>query len=431
MRKKVLWALMAALLVVTACGKTDDDKDNPRIEAESGEMDANAEPGETNADADEANADAESHETNVDTQPGGIKMESSSEKTEDGTDKESASKEAAPTDAMKERFGERCISEQTFEVELSEYEGKVWFVPFVPSWDNPEFHMQIIQNDEVLVDISGYVPKELSRAGKRFQSLDAVSFYDINYDGETDIILIETCGDTTFAAVYYGFAHDFDGGRYTDFIIQTELSNILSEQAEEMSIAGIRSFLGGKRNGEFADYREAYETLMEFCALKHPGWQYDLIYFDEDDVPELTAGNTGYSISMYTYRDGTIYKVIDDWGYGAMGNPGYEYVPYQNSLRNYNADHAGLILYTTYMRMGMRHSMEEVVEIKTYHFDDANQNGMPDEAEKDSFGKYSVSYIDGREVSDEECAAYDVGGYEWMETNKDMEELTALLRMAE
>lgn len=73
-------------------------------------------------------------------------------------------------------------------------------------------------------------------------------------------------------------------------------------------------------------------------------------------------------------------------------------------------------LYTTYMTASTRHTMETVVQIETYNFDDANGNGIPDENEMGSMGYYSVSYINGAEASPEECAAYDAGGYEYMET---------------
>lgn len=163
--------------------------------------------------------------------------------------------EATQTDDRKIQFGENCIAEQTFEVELSEYSGKVYFVPFAPSEDNQGFCMQIIQDGEVLTDIHTYVPMEL--AEETFSSLDAVSFYDVNYDGYTDIVLIETYGQTSFAAIYYGFDADgYDYERY--FIAQEELSEAVSNQVEVLSIPEIRSFLAdGKKNGEFTSYQGA------------------------------------------------------------------------------------------------------------------------------------------------------------------------------
>ena len=116
-------------------------------------------------------------------------------------DSNAGTEEAFSVDKWSEQFGEYCISEQTFEVELSEYNGKVCFVPYRPSEDE-EFHMQIVQNGQAMTELRGYVPEKLE--GEAFRSLDAVSFYDVNYDGQTDIVLVETYGDTSFAAVYYG-----------------------------------------------------------------------------------------------------------------------------------------------------------------------------------------------------------------------------------
>lgn len=319
---------------------------------------------------------------------------------------------ASNTADMAARFGEHCISEQTFEVELSEYSGKVYFVPFSPSYDE-DFHMQIIQDNNVLASIPAYLPANLS--GEGFTSLDAVSFYDINFDGNTDILLIETYGSTTFAAVYYGY--DANGADYEKyFVVQEELSDNLTRQASPLSVAQIRILLSsGKRNGEFSDYKEAYQAVAGLWNLARGSEiQFSLIYVDDDDIPELSAGLNGYYTSLYTYDNGRVYTLMDEWPYGAMGNAGYEYSPRKNSIRNDNADYAGAILYTTYMTVTDRHTLDTVAQITFYNFDDSNGNGMPDEDEMGSMGMYGVSYLNGVEATDEQCAAYDVGGYEFI-----------------
>ncbi|MDE7429679.1 MAG: hypothetical protein K2N00_10540, partial [Lachnospiraceae bacterium] len=118
------------------------------------------------------------------------------------SDTDNTEVESPEAAAMKERFGENCIAEQCFEVELNGCEGEVWFVSFAPSADDPEFHAQVIRDGEVLAKISPYLPAGVS--GKSFTSLDAVSFWDVNFDGLTDIIMITTYGDKQFAAIYYG-----------------------------------------------------------------------------------------------------------------------------------------------------------------------------------------------------------------------------------
>ena len=52
--------------------------------------------------------------------------------------------EVARIAEMKAMFGEHCIAEQTFEVELSEYDGKVYVVPFTATADESRFHIKII-----------------------------------------------------------------------------------------------------------------------------------------------------------------------------------------------------------------------------------------------------------------------------------------------
>ena len=324
--------------------------------------------------------------------------------------------------AMKERFGENCIAEQCFEVELNGCEGEVWFVSFAPSVDDPEFHAQVIRDGEVLAKISPHLPAGVS--GKSFTSLDAVSFWDVNFDGLTDIIMITTYGDKQFAAIYYGDYYKFsDESESWSFDCMEELSDYISAQAAEpLTVSGIRGILtGGKKNGEFNSYAEAYEAVISLSEMEQgeepdEDFLYDLIHVDEDEIPELVSGKRGYYVNLYTYQEGTVYTLMYDWGYGAMGNSGYAYAPRENSLRNYNADQAGAIMHTYYMRINEQHMIETLVWIESYNFDDANGNGWLDEEE--TYGE-GAEYINGEKASEEEMADvyafYDMGEYQYIE----------------
>ncbi|MDE5951462.1 MAG: hypothetical protein K2H12_07780, partial [Acetatifactor sp.] len=306
-----------------------------------------------------------------------------------------------------------CISEQTFEVQISECEQEVYFVPYAPTQENPEFHAQIILDGQVLDTLSTYVPDKL--AGEEFSSLDAVSFFDINFDGNTDILLLETYGDTRFAAVYYGDSWiSYDGDIRVYFYIQDELSEYLYEQVNPLTCSEIVDFLtGGKENGEFASYQEAYAAVSRVYDLSGEGREYNLIYFDEDDTPELVAGVSGYFMSLYTYYEGTVYCLANDWGYGAFGNAGYEYVPRKNSLRNFDADNAGQIMNITYTTINPEHSMEDVVWIQQVFSEEMNEDMEYD----------CTTYVNGEEVAEDEIDDYDVGEYEYIDTILSMQEL--------
>lgn len=57
---------------------------------------------------------------------------------------------------------------------------------------------------------------------------------------------------------------------------------------------------------EFQNEKKESET--EYCKLC-----YDLIYFDDDDIPELVMGLSGYYVYMYTIIDGEMVPIIDNW----------------------------------------------------------------------------------------------------------------------
>lgn len=413
MKKSVLWiGLMLVMMcgMLAACGRT--------------------------ADREMVQVQEAGKETKDNFQETMIYISGTENERKDGTDSPSA--EALPSqmqpgqaDGLNNRgeavLNPGAIAEQIFEIELSEYKGMVCFTPFAPGGGEETFHMEITQNENLLASIPGYVPEWL--AGETFTCLDAVAFYDVNFDGNTDIVLIETYGKTSFAVVYYGFAQDAEEyERY--FAPQSQLSEALSRQLKDVSVPGIRDWIsGGKKNGEFSSFQEAYQAVGKLCQLESGGERtYDLIYFNDDDIPELVVDTAGYFLSLYTYADGRVYPLIDQWGYGAMGNAGYTYSPRKNSMRNDNADFAGAIVYTTYMTMGKDYTLDEVVQIASYYFDDVNGNGMPDDEEIASVGRYGVHYIQGKEVSEEECAAYDLGGYQFMGGRMPFEELERKLK---
>lgn len=165
----------------------------------------------------------------------------------------------------------------------------------------------------------------------------------------------------------------------------------------------------------YEKYEEAYLHMLYVYsnAYRDAECKFSLIDYDGDDMPELVA-EVNSLITMYTYKDGNVYKLIDDWGYGAGGNHGYEYVPGKGVIRNYNTDYAGLIIYETYINISLEN--EEVIEDKYYlkqtFFDDANNNGVPDDGEAigDEYVRY---YIEEKEVTSAEYSqASTVDGFE-------------------
>ena len=154
------------------------------------------------------------------------------------------------------------------------------------------------------------------------------------------------------------------------------------------------------------DYPEDFETLM--C---------DLIYIDENNIPEFIMGKPGYWISMYTYKDGTVYELMDMWVYGIGGNAGYEYIPNQNIMRNYDSDYAGLVMYTSYATIDEKLDLEESSYYLKMSYEDENGKVIEEYSEENYDESNWHYYYGEEEITAEEYDSYiiDSGEFQYME----------------
>lgn len=159
-------------------------------------------------------------------------------------------------------------------------------------------------------------------------------------------------------------------------------------------------------------YKAAYSAIIELYNKVYADVTFSLVYFDDDDTPELACGETGYYVSLYTFKDGMVYTLMDRWGYGAGGNHGYEYLPGMSVIRNYNADNAGAVMNETYISIKVVGEVvqESYLYLKTTYFDDVDGNGEPgsDEPTGEQYIRY---YLEDVEITEEEYRAKIVEGY--------------------
>lgn len=148
----------------------------------------------------------------------------------------------------------------------------------------------------------------------------------------------------------------------------------------------------------------------EYCKLG-----YDLIYFNEDDIPELVTGLNGYYVNLYTYKDGSVEQIIDQWGYGAGGNHGYDYLERQSIIYNINSDMAGAEQYETYMKWDsitneIKDMNDQYLMMRFYY--DVNGDGNTDWSDIDEGGYTETpTYLYGdKEVTEEEYKSHRVEG---------------------
>lgn len=169
-------------------------------------------------------------------------------------------------------------------------------------------------------------------------------------------------------------------------------------------------------NQSQSDYTQAYIDIINEFEKEFPEWnQYDLIYLDDDDVPELVADVNGYYVSVLTYDNGVVYTLMDDMAYGSQGCVGYEYLPRQNVVHCFYLEQ-GIIAHDCYMTVGNDHELnnyyEEELSIMSYQ--DKNENG-------EGFQYY---FYGNNEITEEEYDSYMIQGeYEYLYGTKTAEEI--------
>lgn len=158
------------------------------------------------------------------------------------------------------------------------------------------------------------------------------------------------------------------------------------------------------------DYESYYiDTINEYLEEnpdRRSEYGFNLIYINDDDIPELVIDLFGYYVSVYTYADGEVYCLMDRWGYGVMGNAGYEYIPRGNTVYNSNSDYAGALRWETYMYIENNTLVVSDDELYYQYF--------PEGSDPWDYGNYNPDtvyyFVNGEEVSEEVYNTYGVVG---------------------
>lgn len=166
---------------------------------------------------------------------------------------------------------------------------------------------------------------------------------------------------------------------------------------------------------ENSELKECAQMYMDIVRQQEEAsgleCQYDLVYINDDEIPELVMGPLGYWTSLYTYDSGKIYTSMDEWAYGA-GSGCYYYLPEKNVIYRNSQEQVGLINYDEYWRVDDNYEVcpyyEETLSI--WSFRDQNNDGQLDN-ENEAVGEEGTYYYYGTtELTKEQYEEYVIGG---------------------
>ena len=179
------------------------------------------------------------------------------------------------------------------------------------------------------------------------------------------------------------------------------------------------------------EYAEEYIKIIDKVTAEYPDSNLtcDLIYFNNDNIPDLVIGISGYWVSLYVYENGTVYNPIDNWAYGAMGNTGYLYQEKNGAIFNYNSDYAGGILTTSIAKYNSKHDFDYLAH-RDKGADIDSTDSMYEEVQKD-LEKTGGYYYNDQKISEEEfnnkvkelSVSTDVNDYKGLDGSKTAEEI--------
>ena len=109
--------------------------------------------------------------------------------------------------------------------------------------------------------------------------------------------------------------------------------------------------------------RSAYIQKVQELEAESSDFKFNLIDLTPNDVYELVADMPGYYVNVYVYDNGSVIPIMEEWGYGAGGNQGYQYLPGKNIILNSTLGGAGREVYETYMCVD---SNNKVVNVYDY-----------------------------------------------------------------
>ncbi len=266
---------------------------------------------------------------------------------------------------------EQCDEEQTFDVELPQFDGPVRFITYREY--EKEVSIVLVKDGKLLADLSTYIDAdELAYLRK----VISVGFFDFNADGKKDIVVI---GDSDYGKhilLYMAVPAGYEFESFADID-----DNTASKIGTGFTMAEVKKTLLKDGKEEFGTYREAYAQIVSIYNMMTDEYGYGLIYADADDVPELVIDHFGYGVSLYTYRNGHAKLLMDRWTYGAGGNSGYSYMPGKGIYYNGNADYAGAVYYDTYMSEREDGEIAADYWVRSLNFNDLDGDGEPSEEE--------------------------------------------------
>ncbi len=200
---------------------------------------------------------------------------------------------------------------------------------------------------------------------------------------------------------------------YKDYEITNPYELKYDEEIMDIYIKEIENIEKNKRDRII----ETAEGNASFDYSKLKNTKYDLIFLDDDNIPELVVSEENSWVVIYTIKNGELILIGESADepqlltIGQNGNQSYEYIPKSGIIYNISTDYVGLVYHYNYQILNADMIFERLYtdDLFELHFEDINGNKKPDDDEK-----YSASmryyYFGDSKLTEEEFLKYSIDG---------------------
>lgn len=144
------------------------------------------------------------------------------------------------------------------------------------------------------------------------------------------------CYSSDVVYLYYGDCCEVSTTDDIDYALSISLPLAKDEDDTENVPESDDDILESIEKENYDSYKKAYEAVINYESNSNSeDLEYDFIYIDSDDIPELVVGKNGYYLWVYTFLNGHISLALPFSSYGVGGCVHFEYAPYKNCIRSF------------------------------------------------------------------------------------------------
>jgi len=151
-------------------------------------------------------------------------------------------------------------------------------------------------------------------------------------------------------------------------------------------------------------YATEYIDIIDEHQSKYPDKELicDLIYFNNDDIPDLVINCEG--INLYMYENGIVHTLMENAAYEIGGSKYYNYLEKKGVIYNYGNGFAGAIRCDTYYVLNSKHKFD-ILSYLGKEEGIINSNLIPEETLEEiekEIKKYGGYYYNEQKISEDE-----------------------------